>query len=263
LCPISTSEVTSGAQRDTASDSAREEQLNALRCDLRIIDPQQEYYQVTLTVNADNQIVWAAYSHFVDFTDATCKFELREASIIHADRLQKLFQDMGEPCIVVKNDDALNAFFLLGGHALVEKSVAERRLPEVLRPSPVAPSGPLGFRGLEGLPRSLLQRAPTKKQRMRIFNRDGFRCRICGETPSDNVHVTLHVHHVRMWSRGGLTEDINLITLCGTCHAGLDPHNDWGLFQLVPNGSVEHHLKRGRREYSEGVRRYRSLVAEL
>jgi hypothetical protein len=133
----------------------------------------------------------------------------------------------------------------------------------VLRPSPMAPSGPLGFRGLEGVPPSSLQRAPGKKQRMRILKRDGFRCRICGESPSENVHITLHVHHVRMWARGGLTEDINLISLCGTCHNGLDPHNDWGLFQLVPGGSVEDHLNRARNDYSEGVQRYRSLVSQI
>jgi hypothetical protein len=35
---------------------------------------------------------------------------------------------------------------------------------------------------------------------------------------------------------GGLTEIDNLITLCHTCHIGLDPHFELGLYGLMSDG---------------------------
>jgi hypothetical protein len=71
------------------------------------------------------------------------------------------------------------------------------------------------------------------------------------------------VHHIRMWAHGGLTEDENLITLCHTCHDGLSPHEDWGLFRsIAPNGelfSVGEELS----ELTEGTMRYRKIVAKV
>lgn len=43
------------------------------------------------------------------------------------------------------------------------------------------------------------------------------------------VDVELHVHHAIPWGQGGITEEANLITLCKTCHDGLDPHYDQSL----------------------------------
>jgi len=55
-------------------------------------------------------------------------------------------------------------------------------------------------------------------QRMRLFvlNRDGFRCRKCG-----NHHRLLHVHH-KKYERNKFIWEIdpnNLITLCEVCHS--------------------------------------------
>src|SRR5262245_22264374 len=99
--------------------------------------------------------------------------------------------------------------------------------------------------------------------RARVLKRDGYRCRLCGERPADNVHITLHVHHVRMWSRGGLTEDANLITLCQTCHDGLEPHEDIGLFEMIPGGSIKDQIDGSRTDFAEGVKRYRDAVRRI
>jgi hypothetical protein len=157
----------------------------------------------------------------------------------------------------------LAALTLVGGHALIEQDVAEKHLPDVLSPGPVAHSGPLGFKSFAAIPATELQRAPTPKQRMRVLKRDNFRCRICGESPADNSHIVLHVHHVRMWSRGGLTEDCNLITICHTCHGGLEPHEDTSLFCLIPGGTEGDHISHKRQELRDGVERYRALVSDL
>jgi HNH endonuclease len=64
----------------------------------------------------------------------------------------------------------------------------------------------------------------------------------------------------RPWQYGGLTERDNLITLCQTCHEGLDPHYEPSLqFKVVPPlmPSTD-----GHRELWEGVRRYREIVGD-
>jgi hypothetical protein len=65
------------------------------------------------------------------------------------------------------------------------------------------------------------QRFAKTTHRMSIFERDSFRCRICGASEEDNVHVRLEVHHIKPWEEGGLSEPQNLITLCSICHSGI------------------------------------------
>jgi hypothetical protein len=243
--------------------TARDTRLRALAGDLDRIEDDKQYYQLTLTASADGRLAWGAYSHFVDWTDDTRRFELRAASLVNPRRLFDLYREIGEPCVVANDERALNVFLLVGGHALVEQRVAETHLADVLAPGAVAYSGPLGFKNLAAIPATELQRAPTPRQRMGVLKRDKFRCRICGESPAENPHVVLHVHHVRMWSRGGLTEDHNLITICHTCHGGLDPHEDWSLFNLIPGASVPDHIGRERQEFRDGLERYRIMMNDL
>lgn len=68
---------------------------------------------------------------------------------------------------------------------------------------------------------------------MKVLKRDKNRCRICGRSPSDYEDVVLHVHHTRPWGKRGVTDINNLITLCHTCHNGLDPHEDQSLKTLL------------------------------
>ena len=57
-------------------------------------------------------------------------------------------------------------------------------------------------------------RFPDLKTRWRVLTRDSFRCRACGRSPAMERGVVLHVDHIIPWSKGGLTLDENLQTLC-------------------------------------------------
>ena len=46
-----------------------------------------------------------------------------------------------------------------------------------------------------------------------VLKRDNWRCQNCGRLEN------LEVHHKRMRSQGGDDSDVNLITLCHSCHA--------------------------------------------
>lgn len=68
---------------------------------------------------------------------------------------------------------------------------------------------------------------------MGIFQRDNFRCRICGVSEEDNIHVRLEVHHIKPWEEGGLSDPENLITLCSLCHSGIAMVNREFLYKKI------------------------------
>ena len=217
-----------------------------------------KYYEITLVANREGEPCWSCYSHWAGFADDERKVELRQASLVNAPRMVKIFRnDLSEGCFVVDIVEELRVFLLLGGHAIIEKEIAEVVLLDILKPQPSVQTGFAGFRVAKDLPKTIFQKAPTKKQRMRILKRDNYRCKICGRSPFNNVDITLHVHHIRQWAKGGVTDDANLITLCHTCHEGLDPHNEISLFGLLSESGSLVDTESSRKIHIEGVKRYR------
>ena len=60
-----------------------------------------------------------------------------------------------------------------------------------------------------------LQHPKWQRKRLKIMERDKWRCKDCG-----NTEAQLHVHHLKYTKKYPWTElDINLITYCNSCHA--------------------------------------------
>jgi hypothetical protein len=214
-------------------------------------DPEKNYYALTILLGSDYKPQYSSFSHFAGYTDESRRYELREASLVLADRMLNGWRTIGEPGLVINTIDEFGLFFQFGGHAVVEQNLAEVVVPEWLVASPTVHVGERGFASPACLPASALQRAPTSKLRMAIIKRDRFRCRVCGRSPNDHVDLELHVHHIRPWAAGGVTEDSNLITLCHTCHKGLDPHFEHSLFLLLPKANSARAS-----EYREALKKY-------
>lgn len=53
-----------------------------------------------------------------------------------------------------------------------------------------------------------------------VMRRDGFKCKICGRSPTTDSKIILHVDHKIPWSKGGETVLENLQTLCSKCNIG-------------------------------------------
>jgi 5-methylcytosine-specific restriction endonuclease McrA len=64
-------------------------------------------------------------------------------------------------------------------------------------------------------PRLRLDLDSYRKLRIKVLERDGWRCQYCGS--SDD----LQVHHICFRSRLGDDRDENLITLCADCHSDI------------------------------------------
>jgi 5-methylcytosine-specific restriction endonuclease McrA len=62
-------------------------------------------------------------------------------------------------------------------------------------------------------PRVKLAPDAYEQLRLVVLQRDNWRCQNCGR------HENLQVHHKKMRGQGGDDSDMNLITLCYSCHA--------------------------------------------
>lgn len=58
------------------------------------------------------------------------------------------------------------------------------------------------------------------KTRLRILQRDNFKCTNCGRSPATDPRVFLEVDHYVPVSKGGADEDSNYRTLCRDCNRG-------------------------------------------
>lgn len=220
------------------------------------------YYAVTLLVGTNGQPQWSIQTQWDGFVGDDHRRELRSASFVDPVKMADLWTSLGQAHVVVNEPKHLMVFEgILGGNAIVRESVAAKARPEWIRPREVVPVGRLGFESVKSLPPGTFNRAPTPKLRMRVLNRDNRRCRICGRSPDNNTDIELHLHHIRPWGDGGVTHEDNLITLCHTCHNGLDPHHDPSLFEAIGAG-VGRLTKNFNEEFDRGVQRYRVVLQQ-
>lgn len=63
-------------------------------------------------------------------------------------------------------------------------------------------------------------RTPDFRLRFKVLQRDHFRCRACGRSPSATPGLVLEIDHIKPWSKGGETVIENLQVLCHICNQG-------------------------------------------
>ena len=218
------------------------------------------YYAITLTADDNLKMVFTTCTLFVGWADEEKGWELRKGRYVYPEYVT-IWQVAGQPYAIIHTVDELTLFMLGGGNALVEKCLAEKVFDHLLGPSPCIPYGFAGFTDPDLLKPEAFRRVPTPKLRMQVLTRDGRRCRICGRRPDDHEDLELHVHHIRPWARGGVTDPINLLTLCSTCHKGLEPHEDHNLFgyTLRTRSDSDDPLVIRFQELLKGIANYRKL----
>ena len=61
--------------------------------------------------------------------------------------------------------------------------------------------------------------------RLKVLDRDNFRCIFCGRSPATDLGVRLHIDHKIPFSKGGKSTIENLQTLCEECNLGKSNRN--------------------------------------
>ncbi|MCT7369611.1 HNH endonuclease [Mycolicibacterium llatzerense] len=237
--------------------------LAELATELTRIDDSNHYYALTLTATSEGRLQTTTQTHFAG-PGSKRMWELRRPSLVDARNMRSLWAELGQGSVVVNSEASLAVFIRMGGNALVEESIFDKRFEHLLEPKECVPSRVgEGVRSRECVEGSAMKHAPSKKLRMDVLRRDDFRCRACNRSPDDYVDIELHVHHVRPWGEGGLTEENNLLTLCSTCHTGLDPHFEARLLGKIPDGVVHPSVFADvGDEFHAGVQRYRKMITD-
>lgn len=215
------------------------------------------YYAVTLTADITGKVIFSTQTQWVGWSNEERREELRRARLVYP-KFAELWSNLRQPYAFIHTEDEISLFLLAGGNALIEQNLGQDIFPRLLGADRCVPDGEAGFVSASLLEQTAFRRAPTPKIRMQILTRDRRRCRICGRNPDDYLDLVLHVHHIRPWEKGGITDPRNLITLCHTCHAGLEPHDDPSLFAYLrpkSNDPIEELLK----EFHQGVSNYRRV----
>lgn len=234
-----------------------------LATDLKRIDPETDYYAITLLGDPDGKIRWSAYSHWAGWVGGTPGREIREASIVNPSNMAETWVGMGQGYLVVNSEQGFLIYMRYGGNALVAREIGEKYFQGIIRSHETAYDSTFGFKSARDLEPYVFKRAPRPKQRMKIIQRDQFKCRICGRSPDNYTDIELHVHHIRPWGKGGLTEDENLLTLCNTCHDGLQPHEVLSLFRMIDPNELNSTLSKRKKEYLEGTGYYRKWAERM
>ncbi len=223
----------------------------------------QEWLAFCRSASEDGSLEVTCQSAFAGISEVRPFREMRVASAVHPQRWHDLVSRVHEAPIVVCDKNAMLAWMLLGGEALVTREMATISDPEWLEPTEVGRvAGTPGFIRCSSLQKSDLNHAPTKKTRLNVFLRDQRRCRVCGRRPEEDVHCTLHAHHGIPWggSQSGLTTEENLFTLCSTCHEGIEPGLEHELLASI-GVHIMDSIKLEQRTYFQSIKRYRRKIA--
>lgn len=216
-----------------------------------------KYYLLGLFADSDERPTHGWFTMWVGYSDSLPRREIRRADRVHPVESMRALAASGRPALLINKPSNFIILWLFGGFGVVEERAAEAFYPAFREPREMArDSSGLGFRSVSHLSSALLQHAPSKKLRMQVLKRDQARCVLCGRSPADNVDIQLNLHHVIPWSQGGLTERENLVTLCHTCHGGLDPHHDEFLRRFLKEGAAG-------QTYCEQLMQYRRALRKF
>src|SRR5882762_8820887 len=111
------------------------------------------YYAITLTADDDSNVVFGTHSQWAGYSDPEKLTEFRKARLVYPTYVT-LWEGLGEPYCIVHDADEATIFLLAGGHALVEKTLAEQLFSELLKPEVSFRDGVAGFKSSTMFPKS-------------------------------------------------------------------------------------------------------------
>ncbi|WP_320195213.1 HNH endonuclease [Agrobacterium rosae] len=223
-------------------------------------DDAESFYSLSL-LGINGKIFWETQTHWAGFSDAKRQIEIRKARKVYPG-LGSKWANIAQPFFVIRSAEEATYFGAYGGHALISPEIFETFFSSFMQPYEVLQDGVSGFKAVDLFEESAFKKVPSPKLRMTTLNRDGRRCRICGRNPDDHLDIELHVHHIRPWSIGGPTSLKNLITLCSTCHKGLDPHYDPTLYSYTDPEKTSPNIQKASQAYVQSVLEYQRIILE-
>lgn len=243
-------------------DEDRASRTAAFARGLKEIRPERTYFAALLGSDTGWNLAFeTCFAGFPEGRGPDDGVELREPVPVYPDRMTRLWEGAGQSWVVVNERAQLIWFLRFGGNALIAEEVAREHLAEFVRPIEMIPNGAVGLRRFDPDTREVKYHRPRPKQKARILERDGHRCRVCHKQRANDEDISLELHHIRPFSKGGPTIDENLITVCHECNMSFGSQFHPELFWL-PDGHASRALERHSTEaHNQGVEAYRRFAA--
>ena len=222
------------------------------------------WFAFSLLADSKDEMSMTAFSRWAGYSSTPPHRETRVPRHVDPTTWWDMASRVHEPPIVVKDEESILGWLLLGGDGIVMEEIAKNSFPDWIVAEEVgAIAGQPGWVSTSGLPAGARRRVPSAKLRAEVLIRDRRKCRMCGRTPEDDVHVHLEVHHGVPFGghRSGMTVEENLFTLCSTCHRGVtNGLEDQLARELTSSGTSKAGTNRG--SYLEGVAAYRRWLTK-
>ena len=122
------------------------------------IDETSEYFALILTGEADGRIIMGGHTEWVGWDedkDAARRVERRKFSLVIPKRMAQFWIKLEMPFCVVNDTGDFIKWYMTGGHALVDKNIAEQIIPHQLEPSSCVCVTDIGFTGISLLSDSI------------------------------------------------------------------------------------------------------------
>ena len=156
---------------------------------MKAFDPDGSYFALTLGADRRGKPFWSGQSRWIGWPERNPHWEIRVASLVHPRRMTEMWAIVGQAWVSVHDGESLSVFLRIGGHALVEKTVAETHLPSAIAPMECVHDGAItaggcGFVVTNHLPDTAVQRrAPERKLRIAVLNAMGIAVSCAGVGP--------------------------------------------------------------------------------
>lgn len=195
--------------------------------------PDRAYYLAVLHLQSAGRESWSVFSEFVKFSERNDGWEVRRAALVDGAKFRTKWATERNRWLTVRTTADLAVLLRVGGVALFAPAVVEAHMSRLLEARECAPDRRPGAYVNEGFLsiRDHSKRYPATnrlakgKLRMHVFERDDYRCVVCGRRAGESIDIQLNVHHIIPFADDGPTVESNLATLCGACHVGLDNYD--------------------------------------
>lgn len=213
--------------------------------------PEKRFKYVNLTLlSKGNRNQIQSDTYFIRYSSGSPKYEIRQISDIDPVKAIKVFKSIHIPTYVINTEIDMVNFIILGGNAIVKKSIARRFMPNLFRPQKCVPIGnEPGFQDINDISSSLLVKRPRKWLKKLAKERDNYECKLCGN--KENISL----HHILKREYGGQTKQTNLITVCIKCHDKIKFNNDYSLYELIGINPIQSSLNK--KSFENSVNKYR------
>lgn len=216
--------------------------------------PSGLYYHFLILPARGHGFQWSVQTHWCGYTEGKRR-ELHEATLFDGESERDRLEHAGMPPLLINEEADLKYFHAFGGHALISKTVAERRFAEQ-----VAPQASM-YNYAAGLTRQVslreLVKGPVRKLRQRLVAASRRHCLICGLAPARYLDVDFCIRQAHTGRRALSSERHNHITICKDCHDRLHPKMDT---QLI--GLLRHRYPGIPTWYFEELMNYQSWIRE-